>query len=63
MRHIPDLYTNTITALHCSPGEKNPVVSGDEKGIVVCYWYNTGETQSFFLKPRNIFCLSCSAHN
>uniref|UniRef100_A0A8C7VS29 Gem (nuclear organelle) associated protein 5 n=1 Tax=Oncorhynchus mykiss TaxID=8022 RepID=A0A8C7VS29_ONCMY len=56
-------HQNTITALHWSPGEKNLVVSGDEKGIVVCYQYNTGESQSFFPEPRNIFCLSCSPHN
>uniref|UniRef100_A0A673XTF6 Gem nuclear organelle associated protein 5 n=1 Tax=Salmo trutta TaxID=8032 RepID=A0A673XTF6_SALTR len=55
-------HQNTITALHWSPGEKNLVVSGDEKGIVVCYQYNTGESQSFFPEPRNIFCLSCSPH-
>ncbi|KAM9498741.1 gem-associated protein 5 isoform 1-T2 [Salvelinus alpinus] len=56
-------HQNTITALHWSPVEKNLVVSGDEKGIVVCYQYNTGESQSFFPEPRNIFCLSCSPHN
>ncbi|KAJ7997067.1 hypothetical protein DPEC_G00225080 [Dallia pectoralis] len=57
------VHQNTITALHWSPVEKNLVVSGDEKGILVCHWYNTGESQSFFPEPRNIFCLSCSPHN
>ncbi|XP_067085253.1 gem-associated protein 5 isoform X1 [Osmerus mordax] len=55
-------HQNTITALHWSPVDKNLVVSGDEKGIVVCYWYNTGDTSSFFPEPRNIFSLSCSPH-
>uniref|UniRef100_A0A6Q2X9Q5 Anaphase-promoting complex subunit 4 WD40 domain-containing protein n=1 Tax=Esox lucius TaxID=8010 RepID=A0A6Q2X9Q5_ESOLU len=57
------VHQNTITALHWSPEEKNLVVSADEKGILVCHWYNTGESQSFFPEPRNIFCLSCSPHN
>uniref|UniRef100_A0A8C9WLG2 Gem nuclear organelle associated protein 5 n=1 Tax=Scleropages formosus TaxID=113540 RepID=A0A8C9WLG2_SCLFO len=56
-------HQSTITALHWAPAEKDLVVSGDEKGIVVCYWQNHGETQSFFPEPRSIFCLSCSPHS
>ncbi|XP_036380032.1 gem-associated protein 5 [Megalops cyprinoides] len=56
-------HQSTITALHWSPVEKDLVVSGDEKGIVVCYWRNRDDTQTFFPEPRNIFCLSCSPHN
>ncbi|KAL4660029.1 gem-associated protein 5 isoform X1 [Arapaima gigas] len=56
-------HQNTITALHWSPAEKDLVVSGDEKGIVICYWQKRSETQSFFPEPRSIFCLSCSPHN
>ncbi|XP_064205769.1 gem-associated protein 5 isoform X2 [Anguilla rostrata] len=56
-------HQGTISALHWSPVEKDLVVSGDEKGIVACYWYNRDDTQTFFPEPRNIFCLSCSPHN
>nr|XP_061818666.1 gem-associated protein 5-like [Nerophis lumbriciformis] len=55
-------HQNPVTALHWSPLDKNLVVSGDEKGIVVCHWYNTGDTASFFPEPRNIICLTCSPH-
>uniref|UniRef100_UPI0037E7425A gem-associated protein 5 n=1 Tax=Semicossyphus pulcher TaxID=241346 RepID=UPI0037E7425A len=55
-------HQTSVTALHWSPVDKNLVVSGDEKGIVVCHWYNTGDTTSFFPEPRTIFCLSCSPH-
>ncbi|XP_054481337.1 gem-associated protein 5 [Anoplopoma fimbria] len=55
-------HQNSVTAVHWSPVDKNLVVSGDEKGIVVCHWYNTGDTASFFPEPRTIFCLTCSPH-
>ncbi|KAF7655287.1 hypothetical protein LDENG_00058260 [Lucifuga dentata] len=55
-------HQNAVTAVHWSPLDKNLVVSGDEKGVVVCQWYNTGDTASFFPEPRTIFCLSCSPH-
>ncbi|KAM4620896.1 gem-associated protein 5 [Polymixia lowei] len=55
-------HQSTITALHWSPADKNLVVSGDEKGIVVCYWFHTGDTVSFFPAPKSIFSLSCSPH-
>ncbi|XP_041807996.1 gem-associated protein 5 isoform X2 [Chelmon rostratus] len=51
-----------VTAVHWSPVDKNLVVSGDEKGIVVCHWHHTGDTASFFPEPRTIFCLTCSPH-
>ncbi|KAM9347919.1 gem-associated protein 5 [Symphorus nematophorus] len=51
-----------VAAVHWSPVDKNLVVSGDEKGIVVCHWHNTGDTASFFPEPRTIFCLTCSPH-
>lgn len=55
-------HQNPVSALHWSPVDKNLVVSGDEKGVVVCHWFNTGDTSSFFPEPRTIFCLSCSPH-
>ncbi|XP_008274681.1 gem-associated protein 5 [Stegastes partitus] len=55
-------HQNPVSAVHWSPVDKNLVVSGDEKGIVVCHWFNTGDTSSFFPEPRTIFCLSCSPH-
>ncbi|KAM9846720.1 gem-associated protein 5 [Aulostomus maculatus] len=55
-------HQNPVSALHWSPLDKNLVVSGDEKGVVVCHWYHTGDTASFFPEPRTIFCLSCSPH-
>ncbi|CAN9501079.1 unnamed protein product [Ophioblennius macclurei] len=55
-------HQNPVSALHWSPADKNLVVSGDEKGVVVCHWFNTGDTASFFPEPRTIFCLSCSPH-
>lgn len=56
-------HQSPISAVHWSPVDKNLVVSGDEKGIVVCHWYNTGDTASFFPEPRTIFCLTCSPHS
>ncbi|CAJ1063279.1 gem-associated protein 5 [Xyrichtys novacula] len=56
-------HQTAVTALHWSPVDKNLVLSGDEKGIVVCHWYNTGDISSFFPEPRTIFCLSCSPHS
>ncbi|XP_054834207.1 gem-associated protein 5 isoform X3 [Eublepharis macularius] len=57
------LHQNTISALHWSPQVKDLVVSGDEKGIVICYWYNRSDSQQFFPEPRTIFCLTCSPHH
>ncbi|XP_035761307.1 gem-associated protein 5 [Neolamprologus brichardi] len=55
-------HQSAVSALHWSPVDKNLVVSGDEKGVVVCHWYHTGDTTSFFPEPRTIFCLTCSPH-
>ncbi|KAK2882258.1 gem-associated protein 5 [Channa argus] len=55
-------HQSPVSAVHWSPVDKNLVVSGDEKGIVICHWYNTGDTTSFFPEPRTIFCLTCSPH-
>ncbi|XP_053574687.1 gem-associated protein 5 [Bombina bombina] len=55
-------HRNTISALHWSPLVKDLLVSGDEKGIIVCFWSNRNDSQQFFPEPRTIFCLSCSPH-
>uniref|UniRef100_A0A7N8YHC7 Gem (nuclear organelle) associated protein 5 n=1 Tax=Mastacembelus armatus TaxID=205130 RepID=A0A7N8YHC7_9TELE len=52
----------STTSVHWSPVDKNLVVSGDEKGVVICHWYHTGDTSRFFPEPRTIFCLTCSPH-
>ncbi|XP_057216483.1 gem-associated protein 5 [Triplophysa rosa] len=57
-----NMHQNTISAVHWSPVQKHLVVTGDEKGVVVCYRYSSNDTQSFFPEPRTIFCLSCSPH-
>ncbi|KAB5548648.1 hypothetical protein PHYPO_G00058010 [Pangasianodon hypophthalmus] len=57
-----NVHQNTISALHWSPMQKALLVSGDEKGVVVCHWLGRGDTRSFFPEPRTIFCLSCSPH-
>ncbi|NXL00403.1 GEMI5 protein, partial [Mesembrinibis cayennensis] len=57
------LHQNAISALHWSPLVKDLIVSGDEKGIVVCYWHNRSDSQQFFPEPRTIFCLTCSPHH
>uniref|UniRef100_A0A8C0B180 Gem nuclear organelle associated protein 5 n=1 Tax=Buteo japonicus TaxID=224669 RepID=A0A8C0B180_9AVES len=57
------LHQNTISALHWSPLVKDLIVSGDEKGIIVCYWHNRSDSQHFFPEPRTIFCLTCSPHH
>uniref|UniRef100_A0A663F2C2 Gem nuclear organelle associated protein 5 n=1 Tax=Aquila chrysaetos chrysaetos TaxID=223781 RepID=A0A663F2C2_AQUCH len=57
------LHQNTISALHWSPLVKDLIVSGDEKGIIVCYWHNRSDSQQFFPEPRTIFCLTCSPHH
>ncbi|XP_075066228.1 gem-associated protein 5 [Mixophyes fleayi] len=56
------LHRNTISALHWSPLVKDLLITGDEKGIVVCFWCNRNDGQQFFPEPRTIFCLSCSPH-
>ncbi|XP_068134406.1 gem-associated protein 5 isoform X2 [Hyperolius riggenbachi] len=56
------LHRNTISAIHWSPLVKDLLVTGDEKGIVVCFWSNRNDGQQFFPEPRTIFCLSCSPH-
>ncbi|XP_061606965.1 gem-associated protein 5 isoform X2 [Phyllopteryx taeniolatus] len=55
-------HQSAVSALHWSPLDKNLVVSGDEKGIVMCHRYNTGDTARFFPEPRTIVCLTCSPH-
>uniref|UniRef100_A0A671U2Z4 Gem nuclear organelle associated protein 5 n=1 Tax=Sparus aurata TaxID=8175 RepID=A0A671U2Z4_SPAAU len=55
-------HQSPVAAVHWSPVDKNLVVSGDEKGVVVCHWFHTGDTASFFPEPRTIFCLTCSPH-
>ncbi|NXX42415.1 GEMI5 protein, partial [Tricholaema leucomelas] len=57
------LHQNMISALHWSPLVKDLIVSGDEKGVIVCYWHNRSDSQQFFPEPRTIFCLTCSPHN
>ncbi|XP_037654670.1 LOW QUALITY PROTEIN: gem-associated protein 5 [Choloepus didactylus] len=56
------LHQHTISALHWSPRVKDLVVSGDEKGVVFCYWLNRNDSQHLFIEPRTIFCLTCSPH-
>ncbi|XP_012664133.1 gem-associated protein 5 isoform X2 [Otolemur garnettii] len=57
------LHQHTISALHWSPQVKDLVVSGDEKGVVFCYWLNRSDSQHLFIEPRTIFCLTCSPHH
>ncbi|NWI84125.1 GEMI5 protein, partial [Dryoscopus gambensis] len=54
---------NAVSALHWSPLVKDLIVSGDEKGVIVCYWYNRNDSQQFFPEPRTVFCLTCSPHH
>ncbi|KAL2094789.1 hypothetical protein ACEWY4_009508 [Coilia grayii] len=56
-------HEHTITALDWSPKEKMLVVTGDEKGVVMCFWHNSINIHSFMPQPRAIFCLSCSPHH
>ncbi|NXC39944.1 GEMI5 protein, partial [Penelope pileata] len=57
------LHQNAISALHWSPLVKDLIVSGDEKGVIVCYWHSRSDSQQFFPEPRTIFCLTCSPHH
>ncbi|XP_032707528.1 gem-associated protein 5 isoform X1 [Lontra canadensis] len=57
------LHQHTISALHWSPQVKDLIVSGDEKGVVFCYWLNRNDSQHHFIEPRTIFCLTCSPHH
>ncbi|XP_015858979.1 gem-associated protein 5 isoform X3 [Peromyscus maniculatus bairdii] len=57
------LHQHTISALHWSPTVKDLIVSGDEKGVVFCYWLNRNDSQHLFTEPRTIFCLTCSPHH
>ncbi|RVE64245.1 hypothetical protein OJAV_G00144710 [Oryzias javanicus] len=56
------VHQNPVSALHWSPVDRDLVVSGDEKGVVVCHWFHTGDAASFFPEPRTIVCLTCSPH-
>ncbi|KAA8586502.1 hypothetical protein FQN60_000338 [Etheostoma spectabile] len=60
--HICVSSSNDGTVRFWDADNKNLVVSGDEKGVVVCHWHNMGDTASFFPEPRTIFCLTCSPH-
>nr|XP_017526261.2 gem-associated protein 5 isoform X1 [Manis javanica] len=57
------LHQHTISALHWSPQIKDLIISGDEKGVVFCYWLNRNDSQHLFIEPRAIFCLTCSPHH
>ncbi|XP_005376269.1 PREDICTED: gem-associated protein 5 isoform X2 [Chinchilla lanigera] len=57
------LHQHTISALHWSPRVKDLIVSGDEKGVIFCYWMNRSDSQRLFVEPRTIFCLTCSPHH
>ncbi|NXR94661.1 GEMI5 protein, partial [Hypocryptadius cinnamomeus] len=57
------LHQNAISALHWSPLVKDLIVTGDEKGVIVCYWHNRSDSQQFFPEPRTVFCLTCSPHH
>ncbi|XP_066416527.1 gem-associated protein 5 [Molothrus aeneus] len=57
------LHQNPISALHWSPLVKDLIVTGDEKGVIVCYWHNRNDSQQFFPEPRTVFCLTCSPHH
>ncbi|XP_036766192.2 gem-associated protein 5 isoform X2 [Manis pentadactyla] len=57
------LHQHTISALHWSPQIKDLIISGDEKGVVFCYWLNRSDSQHLFIEPRAIFCLTCSPHH
>ncbi|NWI44255.1 GEMI5 protein, partial [Picathartes gymnocephalus] len=57
------LHQNAILALHWSPLVKDLIVSGDEKGVIICYWHNRSDSQQFFPEPRTVFCLTCSPHH
>uniref|UniRef100_A0A452T6V0 Gem nuclear organelle associated protein 5 n=1 Tax=Ursus maritimus TaxID=29073 RepID=A0A452T6V0_URSMA len=52
------LHQHTISALHWSPQVKDLIVSGDEKGVVFCYWLNRNDSQHLFIEHRTIFCLT-----
>ncbi|XP_023582343.1 gem-associated protein 5 isoform X1 [Trichechus manatus latirostris] len=56
-------HQHTISALHWSPRVKDLIVSGDEKGVIFCYWLNRNDSQHLFIEPRTIFCLTCSPHH
>ncbi|KAF6280708.1 gem nuclear organelle associated protein 5 [Rhinolophus ferrumequinum] len=57
------LHQHTISALHWSPRVKDLIISGDEKGVVFCHWFNRNDSQYLFIEPRTIFCLTCSPHH
>ncbi|KAM9333778.1 gem-associated protein 5 [Pholidichthys leucotaenia] len=56
-------HQNPVSVVHWSPADKNLVVSGDEKGVVVCHWFNTRDAVRLFPEPRSVVCLSCSPHS
>ncbi|KAB1281697.1 Gem-associated protein 5 [Camelus dromedarius] len=61
--HFCFVLKHTISALHWSPRVKDLIVSGDEKGVVFCYWLNRNDSQHLFIEPRTILCLTCSPHH
>ncbi|NXY21418.1 GEMI5 protein, partial [Atrichornis clamosus] len=57
------VHQTAISALHWSPLVKDLIVSGDEKGVIVCHWHTRGDNQQLFPEPRTVFCLTCSPHH
>ncbi|XP_072040500.1 gem-associated protein 5-like [Amphiura filiformis] len=52
-----------VTTLHWSPILKDLIVSGDEKGALVCWDLASNDSKLFIPESNQIFSLACSPHN
>ena len=64
---IPSIYSFffqfKVTTLHWSPVCKDLIVSGDEKGALVCWDLANNDSKLFIPETNQIFSLSCSPHD
>ncbi|XP_077975936.1 gem-associated protein 5-like [Styela clava] len=58
--------SNKIISVHWSPVNPSLILSGDEKGFVVCWNLDKGSTDRFYpdgSSQMHLGCLTCSPHN
>ncbi|XP_077983936.1 gem-associated protein 5-like [Glandiceps talaboti] len=56
-------HQHKVTVIDWSTLDKDLIVSGDEKGTIICWNHSTNEAKQFVPDLGHIFCLSCSPHD
>ena len=52
-----------LTTVHWSPASKDLIVSGDEKGALVCWDLANNDSKLYIPETAHIFSLACSPHD